>query len=94
MQDTGIVRNRMKIEGAVASARAWLDVMEKGPGFSGAAMGIYRRRPESEPFPFRQTGAGETPISKAMSKELARPRLQIRRADDRLRLHAGDRDGQ
>ncbi|TMJ01504.1 MAG: DNA-3-methyladenine glycosylase I, partial [Alphaproteobacteria bacterium] len=34
MQDAGIVRNRMKIEGAVASARAWLDVMEKGPGFS------------------------------------------------------------
>ena len=34
MQDAGIVRNRMKIEGAVLSARAWLDIMEKGPGFS------------------------------------------------------------
>src|ERR1700709_655890 len=34
MQDAGIVRNQMKIDGAVASARAWLEVMEKGPGFS------------------------------------------------------------
>src|SRR5881227_1767457 len=34
MDDAGIVRNRMKIEGAVLSARAWLDVMENGPGFS------------------------------------------------------------
>ncbi len=34
MQDAGIVRNRMKIEGAVLSARAYLEAMEKGPGFS------------------------------------------------------------
>src|ERR1700748_1192207 len=34
MQEAGIVRNRMKIEGAVNSARAYLDIMEKGPGFS------------------------------------------------------------
>ncbi len=31
MQDAGIVRNRMKIEGTVLSARAYLEVMEKGP---------------------------------------------------------------
>src|SRR5829696_3998893 len=34
MGDAGIVRNRMKIDGTVLSARAWLDIMEKGPGFS------------------------------------------------------------
>src|SRR6202162_2089253 len=34
MQDAGIVRNRVKIEGAVRSARAWLDNMDKGPAFS------------------------------------------------------------
>ena len=34
MGDAGIVRNRAKIEGAVLSARAWLEAMEKGPGFS------------------------------------------------------------
>ena len=34
MQDAGIVRNRMKIEGTVLSARAYLDVMEKEQGFA------------------------------------------------------------
>src|SRR5471030_1977714 len=34
MQDAGIVRNRAKIEGAVRSARSYLDIMDKGPGFS------------------------------------------------------------
>ena len=34
LKDEGIVRSRAKIEGAIKSARGWLDIMEKGPGFS------------------------------------------------------------
>ncbi|HEY8353139.1 MAG TPA: DNA-3-methyladenine glycosylase I [Sphingomonadales bacterium] len=34
MQDAGIVRNRAKIEGAVKSARAWLDLRERGVDFA------------------------------------------------------------
>ena len=34
MKDEGIVRNRMKIDGARQSARAWLKIQEEGPGFS------------------------------------------------------------
>ena len=34
MNDAGIVRNRSKIEGAILSARGWLEIMENGPGFS------------------------------------------------------------
>src|SRR5882757_8702229 len=34
MLDAGIVRNRMKIEGTVLSARAYLKVMEQKRGFS------------------------------------------------------------
>ncbi len=34
MQDAGIVRNRAKIEGAVASARSYLDLREKGIAFA------------------------------------------------------------
>src|SRR5881392_4141646 len=34
MQDEGIVRNRLKIEGAILSARAYLKMMETGPTFS------------------------------------------------------------
>lgn len=34
MQDSRIIRNRRKIESAIANARAFLAMQEKGPGFS------------------------------------------------------------
>src|SRR5262245_24275703 len=34
MKSAGIVRDRAKSEGAVSSTRAWLEIMESGPGFS------------------------------------------------------------
>lgn len=71
MQDAGIVRNRAKIEGAVTSARAWLRLMEEGPGFSALLWGFVDGRPQVNRF---RTGAeipAETPVSRAMSKELA-----------------------
>jgi DNA-3-methyladenine glycosylase I len=71
MQDAGIVRNRMKIEGAVASARAWLDIMEKGPGFSPLLWGFLDGVPKVNRFRSVKQAPAETPISKAMSKELA-----------------------
>ena len=71
MQDAGIVRNRMKIEGAVASARAWLDVMEKGPGFSTLLWGFVDGQPKVNRFRSVKQVPAETPASKAMSKELA-----------------------
>ena len=71
MQDAGIVRNRMKIEGAVASARAWLDIMEKGPGFSTLLWGFLDGAPKVNRFRSVKQVPAETPISKAMSKELA-----------------------
>ena len=37
MQDAGIVRNRTKIEGTIASAQVWLDMMDRGPNPFGAA---------------------------------------------------------
>jgi DNA-3-methyladenine glycosylase I len=71
MQDAGIVRNRMKIEGAVASARAWLDIMEKGPGFSVLLWGFLDGAPKVNRFRSVKQVPAETPVSKAMSKELA-----------------------
>jgi DNA-3-methyladenine glycosylase I len=71
MNDAGIVRNRAKIEGTIVSARAWLDIMEKGPGFSallwdfmdGCQQVNHRRRMADVP--------AETPVSRTISKELA-----------------------
>src|SRR5438105_3797841 len=71
MQDAGIVRNRMKIEGAVASARAWLDVMEKGPGFSRLLWDFVDGVPKMNRFRSVKQVPAATPVSKAMSKELA-----------------------
>jgi DNA-3-methyladenine glycosylase I len=71
MQDAGIVRNRMKIDGAVLSARAWLEVMEKGPGFSVLLWDFLDGKPKINQFKTTRSVPAETPTSKAMSKELA-----------------------
>ena len=71
MQDAGIVRNRAKIEGAVASARAWLDAMEKGPGFSRLLWNFVDGRPKVNRFRTTRQVPAETPLSRAISKELA-----------------------
>ena len=71
MQDAGIVRNRMKIEGAVASARAWLDVMEKGPGFSALLWEFVGGEPKMNRFRSVKQVPAATDQSRAMSKELS-----------------------
>jgi DNA-3-methyladenine glycosylase I len=71
MQDAGIVRNRQKIEGAVVSARAYLDAMEKGPGFSRLLWGFVEGAPKVNNFRNVKQVPAETPLSRAMSKELA-----------------------
>ncbi|MDT3683905.1 MAG: DNA-3-methyladenine glycosylase I [Pseudorhodoplanes sp.] len=71
MQDAGIVRNRAKIEGAILSARAYLDIMEKEDGFSNLLWGFLDGKPKINAFKTIKSVPAETPISKAMSKELA-----------------------
>jgi DNA-3-methyladenine glycosylase I len=70
MGDAGIVRNRAKIEGAVLSARAWLEVMEKGPGFSKLLWDFLDGRPKVNRFRSIRQVPAETAVSRAMSKEL------------------------
>ena len=71
MQDAGIVRNRLKIEGAVLSARAYLDVMEKGPGFSVLLWNFLDGEPKVNRFRSTKQVPAETPLSRQISKELA-----------------------
>src|SRR5262249_57596049 len=71
MQDEGIVHNRLKIEGAVASARAWLDVMEKGPGFSRRLWDFVDGVPKVNKFRSIRQIPAETALSRGISKELA-----------------------
>jgi DNA-3-methyladenine glycosylase I len=72
MQDAGIVRNRAKIEGAVSSARGWLEAMEMGPGFSALLWDIAGGKPKVNRFRSMAQVPAETEVSRKMSKELAR----------------------
>jgi DNA-3-methyladenine glycosylase I len=72
MQDEGIVRNRLKIEGTVLSARAYLEAMEKGPGFSQLLWGFLDGKPKVNKFRSTSQVPAETELSRQMSKELAR----------------------
>jgi DNA-3-methyladenine glycosylase I len=71
MNDAGIVRNRAKIEGTVRSARAFLDVMEKGPGFSALLWDFVDGEPQVNRRRRIAEVPAETPVSRAISKELA-----------------------
>jgi DNA-3-methyladenine glycosylase I len=72
MQDAGIVRNRMKIEGAILSARAYLDVMENGAGFSKLLWDFLDGKPKVNRFRSVSQVPAETALSRQISKELAR----------------------
>jgi len=71
MQDAGIVRNRLKIDGAVLSARAYLEVMEKGPGFATLLWDFLDGKPKLNKFRSTKQVPAETALSRAMSKELS-----------------------
>ena len=71
MQDEGIVRNRMKIEGTVLSARAWLNVMDKGPGFSSLLWDFVDGKPKINSYRSTKQIPAENAVSQKMSKELA-----------------------
>jgi DNA-3-methyladenine glycosylase I len=71
MQDAGIVRNRLKIEGTILSARGYLDAMEKGPGFSKLLWNFPDGAPKVNRFKTHKQIPVDSPVSKAMSKELS-----------------------
>jgi DNA-3-methyladenine glycosylase I len=71
MGDAGIVRNRAKIEGAVASARAYLKIMEDGPGFSKLLWNYLDGAPKQNKFRSMGQVPAETELSRRLSKDLA-----------------------
>jgi DNA-3-methyladenine glycosylase I len=71
MKDAGIVRNRLKVEGAVLSARAYLDMKEKGEHFSDFLWDFLDGKPKVNAFRDTRQVPAETPLSQKMSKELA-----------------------
>jgi DNA-3-methyladenine glycosylase I len=70
MQDQGIVRNRAKIEGTIASARAWLDIMENGSGFGTYLWDFVGGKPIINRHRRMADVPAETELSRAISKDL------------------------
>ena len=71
MNDAGIVRNRAKIDGAILSAKSYLDIMEKGPGFSKLLWDFMDGRPKVNHFKTTASVPASTPLSMQISKELS-----------------------
>jgi DNA-3-methyladenine glycosylase I len=71
MKDTGIVRNRAKIAGAVASARGYLELMDHGPGFSNFLWDFLDGKPKQNAFRRHSQIPPQTELSRKISKELA-----------------------
>ena len=70
MQDTGIIRNRAKIVGTIAGARAFLAIEECGPGFSRFLWDFDEGQPIQGRATDRAGIATETEISRAVSRAL------------------------
>ena len=69
MLDAGIVRNRAKIEGTIASARAYMAIQER-QGFARFLWDFVGERPTQPNLKSRADVPAETELSRRMSKAL------------------------
>lgn len=67
MQDAGIIRNRAKIEGAIRSAQAWLDIQAR-EGFSNYLWNFF----DGKPIQNAHRDISEVPAQTALSAKIAK----------------------
>jgi DNA-3-methyladenine glycosylase I len=72
MADSGIVRNRLKIESAIGNARAFLEVHREFGSFSSYLWGFVDGRPLQSARRSMRRVPARTPLSDAISKDLKR----------------------
>ncbi|HVG07989.1 MAG TPA: DNA-3-methyladenine glycosylase I [Thermoanaerobaculia bacterium] len=72
LQDEGIIRNRAKVDAAVRSAQAFLELREETSSFDRFLWDFVGGKPKQNRWKERGEIPPETPESKAMSKELKR----------------------
>ncbi len=71
LKDSGIIRSQAKINGAIANARAWLDVMEGGEGsFDYFLWKHVNHKTIKNKWKTDSQIPASTPISEAMAKDL------------------------
>ena len=88
MADTGIVRNRAKIEATIANARAAADLDVD----LGELLWSFAPPPRPRPADLSAGSRGDRRIDRD-GQGIEAPRLPIRRTDDGLRVDAGHRNG-
>jgi DNA-3-methyladenine glycosylase I len=71
MQNSGIIRNRAKIESTITSARAWLKIQE-GEGFSNYLWGFIDGRTIQNNYRDVTEIPAQTPLSMKIAKDLKR----------------------
>lgn len=72
MQDSGIIRNRLKILAVIANAKAYLDIVENDQSFSDYLWQFTNGKPIKNAWKTLKQIPAETKESQAMSKELKR----------------------
>ena len=70
LADPGIVRNRLKVEGAIANARAFLKLQESGPGLAKHMWSFVGGKPIVHKFKTTSEVPATNAESDAMSKDL------------------------
>ena len=91
MADPGIVRNRLKIESAVANARATLAVRDELGSLADYVWSFVGGAPIQNGWRTMAEVPSETAESKAHEPRHEAARLPVRRAHRLLRVHAGGR---
>jgi len=70
INDSGIIRNRLKIESAVTNARAFLKIKENHDSFADYIWRFVDGKPKQNRFQEPESVPASTEISKAMSRQL------------------------
>ena len=92
LADAGIVRNRAKIEAAIANARATVALRE-GEGLASLAWSFAPEPGRAAPGTLGESPGGHARVGGACQGAQG-PRLPVRRPHDRVRAHAGVRGRQ
>ncbi len=94
LANPGIVRNRLKINSAINNAQKFLDVQAEFGSFDAYLWGFVEGKPMVNHWQSMSQIPAETDLSRKLSKDLQRARLQIRRLDHLLRHDASSGHGQ
>ena len=90
----GIVRNRLKIESAILNARCFLKVQEEFGSFASYSWQFVGGKPKVSRLARDRADSGLNARVGRIQQGPEEAGLQVRRHDDHVCAHAGDRHGQ